>query len=67
MTPDNPAHSPLVWLVMALSLFQIFYLYREARKAERLARGGKGTRPAAPVETSGPRQATGWLHEATEP
>jgi hypothetical protein len=50
VTPDNPVHSPLVWLVMVLSLFQIVYLYREARKVKRLTKGGNGRTEAARLE-----------------
>ena len=53
MTPDNPAHSPLVWLVMGLSLFQIAHLYREARKARRLEKSGKGADAATAREADG--------------
>jgi hypothetical protein len=65
VTPDNPAHSPLIWLVIVLSLFQIAYLYRAARSARRLPKGGRGAEPAR-AAAGAPRQAPGWLHEVTE-
>jgi hypothetical protein len=68
---ENPATSPLVWLVLILSLFQIVHLQREARKAARrrdLPRGPSGEVGGTAVSPSGSRSEdrAPWL-TAAEP